>query len=269
MTPALTPALTASRSPRLLVVQHEEGTGPGWFRPWLEEAGLLLDVVHPYAGGELPAPGGPDAGDRPGYAGLLVLGGAMGPADDERFPWLPATRGLMAHAVEIGLPTFGICLGAELLALAGGGEVRRGPRPELGVVDLDLAPAAADDPVLRALTGTPDGQVRVVQWHWEEIARLPPSAQWLAGSSAYVNQAFRFGTAAWAVQGHPEVTGDIAASWARQDSPLLVAEGRTPASLLAEVRAAEGDLTRTWRPVAEAFAGVVHAFHASGAVAAR
>ena len=51
------------------------------------------------------------------------------------------------------------------------------------------------------------------------------------------------GDRAWGVQGHPEVTPDIAAAWAREDSPLLVAAGRRPDELVAEVRDAEAELT--------------------------
>ncbi len=82
----------------------------------------------------------------------------------------------------------------------------------------------------------------VVQWHWEEISRLPEGAVWLAGGDDYPHQAFRVGAAAWGVQGHPEVTADIASAWAREDSPLLLAAGRDPASLVAEVRDAEPDV---------------------------
>ena len=239
--------------PRVLVVQHEPDTGPGWFGDWLAAAGLALDVVHPYAGDKLPL--------LPAYDGLLVLGGAMAPADDVDCPWLPETRARLAEAVLAGVPTFGICLGAELLALGCGGEVRRGlAGPELGVLGVDLAPAAADDPVFGALPGSS----RVVQWHWEEIATLPAGSVPLASSPAYPHQAFRVGEAAWGVQGHPEVTGDIAAAWAREDSPLLLAEGRAPNDLVAEVRAAESELAGTWRPLAEAFAGVVRDFAATG-----
>jgi GMP synthase (glutamine-hydrolysing) len=238
--------------PRVLVVQHEPDTGPGWFGDWLSAAGVALDVRHPYAGDELPA--------LPAYDGLLVLGGAMAPADDEDCPWLPATRALLAEAVTSGVPAFGICLGAELLALGCGGQVRRGlAGPELGVLGVDLEPAAADDPVFGALRGPS----RVVQWHWEEIATLPEGAVQLASSPAYPHQAFRVGAAAWGVQGHPEVTGDIAAAWAREDSPLLLAEGRTPDDLVAEVRGAETELAGTWRPLAEAFATVVRDFAAA------
>ncbi len=243
--------------PRVLVVQHEPDTGPGWFGDWLGAAGVALEVRHPYAGDELPA--------LSAYDGLLVLGGAMAPADDEECPWLPATRGLLAEAVTSGVPAFGICLGAELLALGCGGEVRRGSAgPELGVLGVDLEPAAADDPVFGALRAPS----RVVQWHWEEIASLPEGSVRLASSPAYPHQAFRVGDAAWGVQGHPEVTGDIAAAWAREDSPLLLAEGRTPDDLVAEVRGAETELAGTWRPLAEAFASVVRAFAVDGRTSA-
>ncbi len=251
-----------SASPRVLVVQHEASTGPGWFGRWLAEAGLELDVRHPYAGDELPALDALDA------SGLLVLGGAMAPADDGDCPWLPATRALMSAAVDARLPTFGICLGAELLALGRGGDVRRGTAgPELGVLDVDVDSdgAAGTDPVFGVLPA----RVRVVQWHWEEIAALPQDAVLLASSPAYRHQAFRLGAAAWGVQGHPEVTGDIAASWAREDSPLLVAEGRTPDDLVAEVRGAEDELAATWQPLAAAFAGVVRDFHDGGRPAGR
>jgi GMP synthase (glutamine-hydrolysing) len=162
------------------------------------------------------------------------------------------------------LPTFGICLGAELLAVTCGGSVRRGPAgPELGVLTNDPTPAAADDPVLSSLSpGTP-----VLQWHWEEMDALPPGAVLLATSPAYRHQAFRLGPAAWGVQGHPEVTPSIAADWAREDSPLLLAAGREPADLVAEVERETPRLVRTWEPVAHAFAAVVDARAAGGAVA--
>jgi GMP synthase-like glutamine amidotransferase len=193
---------------------------------------------------------------------VLVLGGAMGPADDDRCPWLPATRGLIVRAVDQAVPTFGICLGGELLALACGGEVTRGVNgPELGVLPVRLRPAAAGDPLFDGLVDP----ASVVQWHWEEISRLPESAVWLADGDAYPHQAFRVGPAAWGVQGHPEVTADIASAWAREDSPLLVAAGRDPASLVAEVRDAEPALTKTWQPVATRFAGLVTAHAMAGA----
>jgi GMP synthase (glutamine-hydrolysing) len=231
---------------RVLVVQHESGTGAGRVGEWLVEAGIALEESHPYAGDEL-AP-------ATAYDGVVVLGGAMGPTEDERCPWLPAVRRLLAEGVASAVPTLGICLGAQLLALACGGAVRRGVRgPELGVLDLDVHPVAAADLLFAGLPAT----APVVQWHWEEISALPDGATLLAGSHTYAHQVFRVGDRAWGVQGHPEVTPQIAAEWAREDSPLLAAAGRAPAELVAEVSAHEATLVQTWRPVAQAFATVI------------
>lgn len=234
-------------TPRVLVVTHEPGTDAGVFGQWLLEAGLAL-VECPAYTGEAVAP-------FTSYDAAVVLGGAMAPAEDERCPWLPVVRTRMADAVDAGVPLLGICLGAQLLALASGGTVRRGVNgPELGVLDIDLLPAASGDPVFAPLPVS----APVVQWHWEEIVTLPERSTALASSAAYAHQVFRVGERAWGVQGHPEVTASTAEAWAREDSPLLVAAGREPAGLVAEVRASEARLSRTWRPVAQAFAGVVH-----------
>jgi len=232
--------------PRVLVVQHEAGTGAGWVGEWLTEAGLELEVTHPYAGDVI----------KPvtTYDGAVVLGGAMAPDEDARCPWLPEVRALMAEAVESAVPLLGICLGAQLLTLACGGAVRRGLRgPELGVLDLAAHGAAGDDRLFAGLASPSP----VVQWHWEEIVTLPAGATLLASSQTYANQVFRVEECAWGVQGHPEVTARIAAEWAREDSEMLVAAGRRPDELVAEVRRHEPALAKTWRPVAEAFARVV------------
>jgi GMP synthase (glutamine-hydrolysing) len=232
---------------RVLVVQHEAGTGAGWVGEWLTEAGVELEVAHPYAGEEIKP--------LTAYDGAVVLGGAMAPDEDDVCPWLPDVRALMAEAVESTKPLLGICLGAQLLTLACGGDVQRGQRgPELGVLDLTMHPEAGGDPLFADVASpTP-----VVQWHWEEIVELPDGATLLASSRTYPNQVFRVGECAWGVQGHPEVTAEIAAQWAREDSDMLVVAGRHPAELVAEVRAHQSALASTWRPVAEAFARVVH-----------
>jgi GMP synthase (glutamine-hydrolysing) len=234
-------------SPRVLVVQHDPDTGAGWFGEWLDEAGLSLEVCRPYAGEALPP--------FPSYDAAVVLGGAMAPTDDERCPWLPVVRQRMREAVDAVTPLLGICLGAQLLALACGGTVRRGVNgPELGVLDIELHPAAAADALFARMPPT----APVVQWHWEEIVSVPPDATVLAGSALYANQVFRVGGRAWGVQGHPEVTGHIAQAWAREEGPLVLAAGRDPRELVAEVREHEPALAGTWRPVADAFAQLVH-----------
>src|SRR2546421_3249311 len=110
---------------RALVVQHTPGEGLGNLLEWLPAAGLDVHPIHPYLGHRVPPSVEGDA--------LIVLGGPMGAYDDADAPWLPATRELLSTAIDDGVPTLGICLGAQLMAVAAGGEGQRGSgRPPNG-----------------------------------------------------------------------------------------------------------------------------------------
>ncbi|MEN3535754.1 type 1 glutamine amidotransferase [Microbispora sp. ZYX-F-249] len=239
---------------RLIVIEHEADAGLGFFAGWLEAAGVEAEVVRPYKGEPVP-------GRAP--AGLLVLGGSAAAWDDEGYGWLPATRDLLARAVDEGVPTLGVCLGAQLMTMACGGTVERGAAGlEIGLGEIEPLPAAAADPLLSALpglsvlsglSGLPGGRVRAVQYHYDAMTSLPAGAVRLAAGTMYANQAYRLGDRAWAVQFHPEATPAIFASW--------TAGGALPperaAELNARVESAEDELRRTWRPLAEAFAALV------------
>ncbi|MHB1801525.1 MAG: type 1 glutamine amidotransferase [Actinomycetes bacterium] len=247
----------------LLVVVHEPDAGPGVFGQWLVDLGVVLEICHPYAGDELPS--------RVVTDGLMVLGGSMGATEDHRAPWLTSTRELIASAVADEVPFLGICLGAQLLATACGGVVRAGAYgPQVGVYPVEWAPAAASD---RLTSGLPAPAV-AVQWHWDEVASLPAGATVLAtdpldapgapsgaghGSGSGYVQAFRVGETAWGVQFHPEVLTDTVEAWAAGDAEesSLPQAGIDPASVVAAVQAATGELIACWQPLAARFATVL------------
>jgi GMP synthase-like glutamine amidotransferase len=234
---------------RVLVVQHEDDTGPGYIGERIRALGVQLDVVHAYLGDPVPE-------TTDGYDGLLVLGGTPGPFDDTTAWWLPDVRRLIAVALAEELPLLGICLGGELLTAVAGGKVDRiaGP-PEIGLHRLQPTEAARTDPVFADLpAGAP-----AVEWHWEEIVELPPGSVSLCGSERFPNQAFRVGPAAWGTQFHPEVLTDDAAAWARSSATELAALGLSVEGITAEVAAGEPELRRVWGALAERWAQVVTA----------
>lgn len=237
-------------SARVLVVEHQGNAGLGQLEARLLESGLVLEVVGPDAGAPVP-------GSLDGYHALVVLGGAMGPTEDDRAPWLPATRSLLADGVELGVPTLGICLGAQLLATATGGHVRTMPAgPEVGLLGIDFDAAAADDPLFGGLAGR---SAPVVQWHWLEADRLPADAALLASSPACRNQVFRIGSAAWGVQFHPEALGGTAQDWVDEDRQSIHELGLEEERLVGEVRAAEPRLAAVWLSIADRFAEIAKA----------
>lgn len=227
---------------RALVVQHTASEGLGWLQEWLPAAGLDVHPIHPYLGHRVPPSVEGDA--------LVVLGGPMGCMDDDDAAWLPAVRTLLRTAVDDGVPTIGICLGAQLLAAATGGYVQRGalgPEFGLGAVDVTLP-----DQLLMS------GRMPVVQWHSDVITQLPPGAELLASSEKYAVQAFRLGEVAWGLQFHFEATLPMVADWAQSEAEVVrSATGREPEDLVADLAAAESELLATGEALATRFARLV------------
>src|SRR3954463_4118105 len=226
---------------RVLVVQHTPSEGLGWLQEWLPAAGVDVHPIPPSLGHRVPPSVEGDA--------LVVLGGPMGAMDDERAPWLPSVRALLATAIDEGAPTLGICLGAQMFAAAAGGEVVRGAAgPEIGYGEVDVA--ESDE-------GLTAGTLPVVQWHYDTVTRLPDEALLLASNEHYAVQAFRVGDVAWGVQFHPEATLPMVSAWAAEEADELRTLGRTPEDVIAGVAAAETPLAAAGEQIARRFAAVI------------
>jgi len=173
----------------------------------------------------------------------------------EGFPSRDAEVSLLADALRAGIPTLGVCLGAQLLAVAAGGAVGRNAYgPEIGWGPVQLDPACRDDQLLAGLPMT----LTVLHWHGESF-EVPPGARPLISGTTYLNQAFRLGDVAWGVQFHLEVNAEavegflraFAAEAASVPGGAEVVRAATPAALSA--LAAARDL------VCSRFAGLVEA----------
>jgi GMP synthase (glutamine-hydrolysing) len=183
----------------LLVLQHIACEPPAAYEDELVARGSALHRVELDEGEPLP--------DWREFAGIIAVGGPMGAYEDESVPWLTDEKRLIAEAVRAGLPYWGVCLGAQLLAASLGARVYPGPRAEVGVLPVTLTEPARRDPVFAEAPGT----FMALQWHtdtWE----LPEGAVRLAGSAAYEQQAFVF-ERAYAVQFHLEIGVALATEW--------------------------------------------------------
>ena len=231
---------------RVLVVQHEPECPPDLLGGWLAEAGHELVECFAGAGEDLP--------DLAGFGGLVVLGGHMGANDDAVCPWLPPVKALLRDAVQRETPTLGICLGAQLLAVACGGAVEVGaPGIEAGVVAVGWRAEAASDPLVG---GLPDG-FPGPSMHLDAVTRLPEGAVWLGETAQYPHQAFRVGPRAWGVQFHPEASLRTFRYWARIHDDEWAGWGLDGDAVVAELADREDEVGEAGRELAGRFSGLL------------
>lgn len=204
------------------VIENAPDVPLGSFGDHLADAGLAVRTVRVHAGEPLPAVD--DLG-----AGLVVLGGHASAYDDATTPWLPDLRALLLDAATTGVPTLAVCLGAQLLAVAGGGQVTVAAPPgrEAGAVRIFWRPEAKTDVVVGAAARAAaevGGRASVYPTsHADAVSELPQDAVWLASSNMYPFQAFRLGSAL-AVQFHPEADAAMLEQWLADAEPAERAE---------------------------------------------
>ena len=137
---------------------------------------------------------------------LVVLGGPIGAADTDDYPFLAVERHLVGRRVAAGHPTLGICLGAQIIAHSLGSAVFPAAAKEIGWAPLTLTETGAAGP-LRHLAGAP-----VLHWHGDTFD-LPAGADLLASTDACAHQAFAIGNAILGLQFHAEAAGRSLERW--------------------------------------------------------
>lgn len=190
---------------RFLVIQHAACEPPGAYEAEMGARDVSFERVEVDRGEVLP--------DWRSFDAIVAMGGPMGANDDDALPWLAHEKRLIGEAVRDGVPYWGVCLGAQLLAASLGARVYRGERPEIGIYrDVELTEAAARDPVF---AGAP-ASITTLQWHGDTF-ELPDAATLLASSRAYPNQAFVW-RRAYGIQFHLEASSELAATWLEVES---------------------------------------------------
>ncbi len=176
----------------ILVIEHDAHDTAGVLGRVLTRHGLRQRTLRLHAGDDLP-------GDLDDIDGIVSLGGPPS-ATDDTLPWIAAELDLLRRAAASEVPVLGICLGAQLLARALGGEVGRMAAPAAGLGRVDLTPAGRDDPMFRGLAwyGVWPGS------HQDEVTKTPPDARILARSESCGVEAFAVGLFCYGVQFHPE-----------------------------------------------------------------
>ena len=200
---------------RILVLQHLEIEGPGLFEEFAREKDLKIKIIRLDKKDNLPQT---KKGDL-----ILIMGGPMGVKDigSERYPWLKLEREFIKKELENKRPIIGICLGAQLLASAAGGDVEilkygspPKPLPEIGWSQIFINKSNKD---FKELFEEP---FHVLHWHGDRIS-LPDKAVLIARSQRCKEQFFRIGDFAYGLQFHIETTGAMIDKWIKEDKEFI------------------------------------------------
>ncbi len=143
-------------------------------------------------------------------------------------PWMAQEQEFIRRTIKAGIPVVGVCLGAQLMAKALGGQISPGPRPEIGPAPVTCTVDEDTDPVFGAFPRP----VTVFQWHGEGLT-LPPGAVALASSEFYPVQAFRYGEQAYGLLFHLELEQEGVKALCRECSHDVQRAGTTTEALLA------------------------------------
>ncbi|MBI5137649.1 MAG: type 1 glutamine amidotransferase [Nitrospirae bacterium] len=227
---------------KILVLQQVPHEGPGTLFGAIRRAGANAEVVPAYLdGAAIPTGLAP-------YAGMVILGGPMSVNDIDSDPPRAAQLRLVEEALAQDFPTLGVCLGAQLIALAAGARVYRGDAPEIGWFTVNTSMESAADPLFSNLPSP----LPVFQWHGEGFD-LPEGAVHLASSPAFPHQAFRIGQNVYGLQFHVEMEAHMIKEWMAENADDLTHNaGKVDLADLARDSAARcGQVAEAGLPIVE------------------
>lgn len=191
-----------------LIIENQRTAPAGLLGQWLLERDIPASVHPRWSVGM-------DALPEPERCGFVVVLGASESATRDEPDWIPGLRGYLRRCADDDVPVLGICLGAQLLAQALGGEVAPLPTPEIFWGEVEAA-----------APGVPTGPW--LTWH-EDAFTVPPGATELARSERS-SLAFVRGRHL-GIQFHAETTPAIVAGWVREDRRRLPGWGLDPEAL--------------------------------------
>jgi GMP synthase-like glutamine amidotransferase len=179
----------------LVVFQHTPQEPMGYFETICREWKIPFDYIRLFDTNEVP---------KVHATHVLILGGPMSVNDTRTYPYLADEKMWIRSFVKSGIPVLGICLGAQLIANAFGGNVSS-CEEEVGWREIRRIGTG----IIKDVPST----FRAFQMH-SETFDIPINGRILCEGHTVRNQAFDIGSAS-GLQFHFEITADLVQNWIR------------------------------------------------------
>jgi len=200
----------------LIVLQHIKIEDPGYIKDLMIKDNVNLTTIELDEGDKIPE-------DLSNYDAMFCMGGPMDTWMEKDYPWLIEEIGLIKEALNQGVGIIGVCLGAQLLAYAAGGdvemiqeEVSHQPLAEIGWDNI-FPQSLENHCKLTRLLGYP---FPVLHWHGDRIL-LPNTAELIASSCRCKEQLFSIGSLAYGLQFHVEIDDEMVNTWISEDQKFI------------------------------------------------
>ena len=197
---------------KVLLVKNIARESGGLVEDILNKKNIRFDVTDLNKGDIFPNP--------TDYSAIFVFGGPDSANDQTQKMQNELKR--IKEAIKAKIPYFGVCLGAQALVKAMGGEVYKNPVKEIGWRDpkgehfeIELTNEGKKDQIFKGIKS----QMKIFQLHGEAI-NLRDGMILLAAGKYCKNQAVKIGSNAYGFQGHLELTEAMFEEWIKNDSDL-------------------------------------------------
>ena len=198
---------------RIHYLQHVPFEGSATIADWARANDHTQTHIRLYEQQPLPHPAD--------FDWLVVMGGPMGVADTQAYPWLAAEHRCISAALEADKGVLGICLGAQLIAAVLGARVYPNPQAEIGWFPV----TETSTPDETDYAGFIGGELPVLHWHGDTF-ELPRGAIQLARSAGCEQQAFVHGDRVIGLQFHLEMKHEHASAIIAESGEELARGGK-------------------------------------------
>lgn len=162
---------------KILVIQHTAVDSAAAAGEFFDRAGHAVQTLRLDRGDTIP--------DQVDFDALATFGGPVTLFDPQLPSWVAQEQSLIRRFADQGRHVLGICLGAQMLATALGGQVRRNQYAEVGWHRIEKV----ENTSASVLDSQLPPELTVLQWH-QNTFDLPDGATHLYQSKACRNQAF-------------------------------------------------------------------------------